>query len=150
MKSLIAHLKGYNLVAVDSCILIYFLEAHPVCGPASKTVMQMIEKGEVKGISSTVAFLEVMVGVYRAKPSHLADKYYALFREFPRLEWVELDFEIADLAAKIRAQYNVSTPDAIQLATARLSGADVLITNDRDLARVKGSRVLILDDYGKS
>jgi len=150
MNSLATHLKGYNLVAVDSCILIYFLEAHPVYGPASKTVMQMIEKGEVKGMSSAVAFLEVMVGVYRAKPSHLADKYYALLREFPRLEWVELDFEIADQAAQIRSQYNVSTPDAIQLATARLGGADALISNDRGLARVKGSKVLILDDYCKS
>jgi predicted nucleic acid-binding protein len=147
MNPLAGRLREYDLVAVDSCVLIYFLEAHPVYGPAGKTVMQMIEKGEVKGISSTVAFLEVMVGVYRAKSPHLADKYYALLREFPRLEWVELDFEIADLAAKIRAQYNISSPDAIQLATARLGGADVFLTNNRDLARVKESKVLILDDY---
>ncbi len=42
-----------------------------------------------------------------------------------------LNLLVADRAVSFRSRYNLKTPDAIQLATAKICGADYIITNDR-------------------
>jgi predicted nucleic acid-binding protein len=53
-----------------------------------------------------------------------------------------MDTETAVESARIRAAYRLKPADAIQVATAIRAGADVLVTHDRDLARVKGLRIV--------
>ncbi len=43
-------------------------------------------------------------------------------------------------------RYNLLTPDAIQVAVAQHSAADVFLTNDRGLKKVKAVKTLILDE----
>lgn len=45
-------------------------------------------------------------------------------------------------AARLRGQYGLKLPDAIQLASARAINADALVTDDRDIAEVRGLRIL--------
>ena len=45
--------------------------------------------------------------------------------------------DIADRAAQLRAEHGLGTPDAIHLATALECGAEVFVTNDRDLPAVQ-------------
>jgi predicted nucleic acid-binding protein len=52
---------------------------------------------------------------------------------------------IAVEAAQIRADYNLRTPDAIQLATALDARASAFLTNDAGLASVPGLRLIQLD-----
>ena len=55
---------------------------------------------------------------------------------------------IAEKGAEIRAQYQqVRTPDAIQIATAVLGGAEGFLTNDRKLAQVRLIPVIVLDEF---
>jgi predicted nucleic acid-binding protein len=49
-------------------------------------------------------------------------------------------------AALLRAAFGLSTPDAIQAATAMLGGADGFISNDAAFRCLKGFDVLVLDD----
>ena len=58
--------------------------------------------------------------------------------------------EIADQAAKLRAESNLKTPDAIQAATALASQATGLISNDPAFRRVKELEVLTFDDLLKA
>jgi predicted nucleic acid-binding protein len=46
----------------------------------------------------------------------------------------------------MRALHGLRTPDAIQLATATICGADYFLTNDRKLSRVPGIEVVIVAD----
>jgi predicted nucleic acid-binding protein len=59
---------------------------------------------------------------------------------------MSIDDAAADQAARLRAKYQLLTPDAIQLAMAVNAGFQVFLTNDRGLQRVTEIRVLILDD----
>lgn len=45
---------------------------------------------------------------------------------------------------ELRVNYNLKTPDAIQLATAMENNTDVFLTNDERLKRVKEIEVLTL------
>jgi predicted nucleic acid-binding protein len=68
-----------------------------------------------------------------------------LFRNFPHLSVVPVTDDIAERAAFLRAHYNLKTPDAIQVATALVSGSRAFLTNDENLASVKGIDILVLD-----
>ena len=74
------------------------------------------------------------------------NKFYALLSTYPGLQWVEVTLSIADLAARLRAEYNIKTPDAIQAATAMLSHATGFITNDPIFKRMEALEVLVLDE----
>jgi predicted nucleic acid-binding protein len=52
---------------------------------------------------------------------------------------------IAEEAARLRANYSLRTPDAIQLATAVRSGASSFLTNDSKLPSHTSLNVLILN-----
>ena len=72
--------------------------------------------------------------------------FYALLSTYPHLEWIAPTLEIADWGARLRADHNLSTTDAIQAATALAGGARAFISNDSTFRRVRGLDVLILDD----
>lgn len=57
-----------------------------------------------------------------------------------------LDQESAQQAAELRARYNITLPDALQIAAALNTDCEVLLTNDGSLERVKELRVLVLDE----
>ncbi|PXF57070.1 MAG: hypothetical protein C4B59_15900 [Candidatus Methanogaster sp.] len=57
-----------------------------------------------------------------------------------------LSCAIAEEAARLRARYNVRTPDAIQMATAIRAGASFFLTNDSHLPTIPELRVLVLDE----
>ena len=45
----------------------------------------------------------------------------------------------------MRAAYQLKTPDAVQLATAKEAGAAAFLTNDAALAAVPGLRLVVLE-----
>ena len=74
------------------------------------------------------------------------NKFYALLSTYPNLHWVELTLPVADAAARLRAEFNLKTPDAIQAASALALQATGFISNDPAFKRLKNLEVLILDD----
>jgi predicted nucleic acid-binding protein len=61
------------------------------------------------------------------------------------LEWIASNLKIADLAARIRAQHRLRTPDALEAATAAHAGATGFITNDPVFERIETFETLVLD-----
>jgi len=55
--------------------------------------------------------------------------------------------DIARETAKIRAEFAIKTPDAVQLATARVNGIDYFLTNDKGLKLFSPLRIMVLDDF---
>ncbi|WP_296621566.1 PIN domain-containing protein [Marivirga sp.] len=58
----------------------------------------------------------------------------------------DIDIEVSRRAANLRANYNIKTPDSIQIATAIEKNADFFFTNDKNLSRVNEIEVLTLED----
>ena len=89
---------------------------------------------------------EILVHPYRRSGENRAHDYYSLLVSYPNLAWIPADLRIADLAARLRADHRMRTPDAIQAATASIFGATGLVTNDRIFARVPDFETLVFDD----
>jgi predicted nucleic acid-binding protein len=90
---------------------------------------------------------EVLVPAYRIRDQKRLDNFYGFLSTYPNLEWLSVDIELADIAARIRAQHSLRTPDAIQAATAIQFGATLLITNDPIFKRITEFHTLVLDDF---
>jgi len=97
-------------------------------------------------VTSTVTLLELLVQPYRDRKEELAQKIFALTSTYPTIQWVLVTLTLADRAAELRARYRLSTPEAIQLATALGHKATRFYGNDRAFRRVKEIECVILDD----
>ena len=91
--------------------------------------------------------MEVLVHPLRNGNKKPANKYKAILLSSTGLVTYEISHAISERAALFRAKHGFSTPDAIQLATATHHKANYLLTNDPALKKVKGVKVLVLDDY---
>ena len=52
----------------------------------------------------------------------------------------------AQSAAELRARYNLSLPDALQVAIALELGCEAMLTNDKQLKRITDLRVIVLEE----
>ena len=144
MTSFLKGLKSQK-VGLDTMIFIYAFEEYPAYLPFLKNFFSVLEKGEIEAVTSTITITECLVHPYRKKDFALAAQYMVLFRNFPHLSVVPVTDDIAERATFLRAHYNLKTPDAIQVATALISGSRAFLTNDENLAPVKGIDILVLD-----
>lgn len=139
-------LGKHRLIGLDSDILIYFIEGNPAYLQHAQALFAAIESGRNRAVCATLSLLEVLVQPYRKKDDALVNQFYALLTTYPHLAWKELSPEVADLGARLRAGYNLKTPDAIMLATAIHAGAGGFVGNDGQLKRVTEIEVLLLDE----
>ena len=133
-------------IGLDTNVFIYFLEDHPRYGAWCASLFDLIERGHNSAVTSTVTLLELLVQPYRDQKEELAQKIFALTSTYPQIEWVPVTMSVADRAAELRARYRLSTPDAIQLATAIGHKATRFYGNDRGLRRVKEIECLLVDE----
>lgn len=133
-------------IGLDTNVFIYFLEDHPRYGAWCATLFELIERRQSVAVTSTVTLLELLVQPYRDEKDELAQKIFALTSTYPKLEWIPPTMNLADRAAELRARYRLSTPDAIQLATAIGYKAVRFYGNDRGLRRVKEIECLLIED----
>jgi predicted nucleic acid-binding protein len=148
MGGLREKLTGAGIVGLDTSIFIYHLEANPTYAPLTKTAFENMEKGRFEGVTSTITLMELTVLPWRMGHENVAREYEAILVNFPNLSIVDVDRDVARLAAKLRADYNVSPADALQVAASLQADAKTFLTNDKRLTGLQAIiEILILDDF---
>jgi predicted nucleic acid-binding protein len=122
------------------------VEHHPRYSHFCETLFDRIEAGKIQAATSTLTLLEVLVQPYRQNNEELVMKFYALLTSYPHLTWVSMTLNVADRAAKLRAEHRLKTPDSIQAASAISCGATGFICNDKIFRKVKEFESLIIND----
>jgi predicted nucleic acid-binding protein len=134
-----------TVVGLDTAPLIYFIEKHPTYLPLLLPFFEALDRGDIQVVTSTLTLTEVLVHPYRDGNRALAEQYFQTLLNARNLRTVPLSPAIAVEAARIRAAYQLKTPDAIQLATAKEGGATAFLTNDAGLAGIPGLRLVVLE-----
>lgn len=129
-------------VFLDTAPLIYFIEGHSTFQPILSRLFDLNDKGGFWFVTSSITLLEVLVKPLREGLIGVAEQYRSVLTAAPGIEICDLTSAIAEQAAKLRARYNLKTPDAIQLATAIKVGADYFLTNDIRLKIVSETTVV--------
>jgi predicted nucleic acid-binding protein len=138
-------LPASGLVGVDSQIVIYAVEPHPVYGPFLLPLWAAVQSGTLSVLASDLVLMEVLVGPLKASDGTRV----AAFEQFvvqPGFQIEPITQTILRRAADLRATSRLRTPDAIHAATALVIGCRMFLTNDRDFQKVRGLPVAILDD----
>ena len=113
-------------IYLDTCIVIYVVERHPLYSAAIEARMQAATKTTF--CYSPLVRLECLVMPYRTNDAALLALYEAFLNTQTQLA---LPPAIFDEAARLRALHKgLKTPDAIHLATALHYGCAEFWTND--------------------
>ena len=134
-------------IFIDTAAFIYFVERKPVYVDILRPVFNAIDAGELRAITTTITYSEVLVVPCRQKNRDLIAKYKMLLLETPNLTIVPFDLELAERTADIRAKHGLKTPDAIQWATAIRLGVKFFLTNDRSFKQFFEPQVLFIEDF---
>jgi len=96
-----------------------------------KTLLAAVDRGEVTLVESTAMLAEVQPEHTRDTSLHaLAREAVRTLLEAPGTELVDVSPVVARKAGDLRVKHNMSTWDAVHLATAILAKVDVLIVRD--------------------
>jgi predicted nucleic acid-binding protein len=139
-------LRSRSSVALDASVFIYQLDVNPTYFPLTDAVFAWLEKRENSAVTSTLSMTELLVPAYRTGDQRLMKTYYGLLRTYPNLTWIAPEVDLAAMAARLRADYRLKTPDAIQAATAVHARTSAFITNDPVFQRVTELDVLVLGE----
>jgi predicted nucleic acid-binding protein len=139
----IAGLMG-KTVYLDTAPLIYFIEGNNQFHSKLLPLFTANAANELGFITSTITLLEVLVKPLGDGDLLIAQQYRDILTNSPTLQLISIGPAISEEAARLRAQYNLRTPDSIQLAAAKIGNADIFLTNNADLKRVAGPQIVTL------
>ena len=105
-----------------------------------------IDEGDFSFITSTVTLLEVLVKPLKDNRQDIVNQYTDILTSAKGIDIFDINIAVSKEAAKLRAKYSLRTPDAIQLSTAIIFGADFFLTNDIRLKLVSEVKVLVLSE----
>ena len=130
----------------DASALIYLIEgAEPFAAKVCKELAVAAKKHPDLGAAvSRLSWLECRVGPMKDNDNATLAAFDAFFARTD-LVWVELTKDVVELAAAIRVQTGLKTPDALQAASClQLGGEHLLLTGDSAFRRVVGLNVKLL------
>jgi predicted nucleic acid-binding protein len=121
---------------IDTSVCIAFHSAGEAAHPAARHLIRRIEDDDdpLVGYLSVITAAEMLVRPLRTGSTD-SQIMHRFLRQIPNLHIVEVDFEIAQQAANVRALTRLMLPDALIVGTALLSGCEAIVTNDREWAR---------------
>ena len=111
-----------------------------------KKFFEKCVKENIQVVTSAVTIEEYLVFPYSSGKMEFADNFKR-FIEYMNIMVVDIDSNIAEQGAKIRGKYkNFKAMDALQIATAIVSGCDMFFTNDKQLRQEKELPCMTMDD----
>lgn len=124
-------MNGYKRIFLDTSPIVYYLECNEVFYAKVKNFWKEHEYSDY--VTSAVTVTEYLTYPYQKRNEKQINAFY-IFVDGMDIEIREIDKVIAEKAAQIRAEYTAfKTMDALQLASACLSGCDLFLTNDKQL-----------------
>jgi predicted nucleic acid-binding protein len=133
-----------KVVYLDTAPLIYFIEGNSIYQSFLASLFDFNDKGGFTFITSTLTLLEVLVKPLREGQTAIANQYRDILSNAKGIEIIDVTTAIAEHAARLRAQYNLRTPDAIHLATSLEVKADYFLTNDNRLKLVNEMAIVMV------
>lgn len=130
IESLEVAIPAGDRVLLDTTTLAAYLDTteavHPI---AQHVVEEFVGNGRNEAVISMITVMELLVRPMRATPpGH--HTVMAFIRNQPNLAAVEVDLQIAQDAAFLRAAHRFSPPDALVVGTGLAAQVGHLVTND--------------------
>lgn len=139
---------GKTLLLDTNCFIYYF-EDNPYYSNKLEKIFTDIQDGNNQAIMSILSFMEVLVKPKIDNNIFIENRYKLMLTNYPNLSIIDVGYNVADVASRLRASYKIKTPDAIIIATGIAMNVDYFITNDmrlREVCSKEGIEVIIIED----
>ena len=124
----------------DTAIFIYALEEKDP--NARSLIYERMKQGKVG--TSVITLMEYAVGCIKHNKQEDLNKFNSFLKDF-MFEIKNIDVEVSIEAAKIRAEYPSFKPmDSLQIASAKVAGADTFCTNDKQLLQYENESIKVI------
>jgi predicted nucleic acid-binding protein len=123
--------ERHRRVALDANVFVYLFESTGPLAEAASAVVNAVSARRIVGIVSSVALTEVIVRPALLGHDTMGERYVDAIQSIENLHIVPATVEIAVEAGFVRARTGLTLAEAVHVATARVAGASVLVTNDR-------------------
>lgn len=131
-------------IFIDTAPIIYYLQNSELYYENMKTFWK--EYDECDFVTSTITVTEYLTYPYRQGDMELINSFDAFIDDMD-IQVRDIDVRIAKKAAQIRAEYKFfKSMDALQLATACITGCDLFLTNDKQLRQFREIKCVIVDE----
>ncbi len=120
---------GASLLIDTSVVLAYLTGTELTSPDATELFDSFIANGRNPAALSTVTVQEILVRPFRRGSAAVATAE-GFLRHFAEIRIVDVSYEIAREAARIRSVTELRTPDALIIATAVVTEVEVVVTND--------------------
>ena len=144
--SLTEQLKSSRQIFLDTAPVIYFVENHPSYAPIMQPIFNRLDNGDLIAVISPITLAECLVLPYKLNKPDITKIFTELLVNSQSVLFAPLDEIIADLAAELRARYNLALADAFQIAVAIHTHCDAFLTNDGELRRVTEIPVFVISE----
>jgi predicted nucleic acid-binding protein len=140
-------IEKHKTIGLDTAPFIYYIEDIAPYADLLDPVFSLLEKHDLRAVTSTVTFAEILTKPFTDKNFSLADEIKFTLKSFSSLSVASIDEKLAEAAALIRARHAIRLPDALQIAAAIQGEATLFITNDKRLKKVHGVEAVVLSDF---
>jgi predicted nucleic acid-binding protein len=137
---------GITRLFLDTAPVIYYIEKEPQRFIIAKAIFNRVDTGQLMAVTSPITLAECLVLPYRLGRKDWQQDFAELIINGSNTLFVSTTDTIAQQAAELRAKYNLTLTDAIQIATGIDARCEAFLTNDMQLKRVAEIRVLVLDE----
>ena len=127
------------MLYLDANVFVYAAINTQKFGEKARSLLQKIQRGEEKAETSALTFDEVFWAVKKHNLELAFEACQALLN-FPNLEIIPADRELASSALQLIKECRLGPRDAIHAATAIAEKADCIVSTDADFDGVKGLR----------
>lgn len=138
--------EGDSLIGIDTSPFIYFVERNLKYLAVMREIFRRITEGQFGACTSVMTLAEVLVVPFKHQNPKLANEYKNLLFNGINFKIYAINSQIAETAARLRANHNLRTPDALQIATALENNCQAFLCNDRGLRRVTDLKIILLDE----
>lgn len=131
-------------IFLDTSPIVYYLENNERYYGNMKKFWKDYENYDY--ITSALTITEYLTYPYQNKDLKQINSFYA-FIDGMDIAIKSIDNIIAEKAAQIRAEYKFfKTMDALQIATACVTGCDLFLTNDKQLKQFKEIQCIMIEE----
>ncbi len=135
---------GVKRLFLDTAPVVYFVEANKRYLPIVEPIFGQLDAGSWQAVTSPITLSECLVIPYRLQDHRLQALFIQLLVK--GAQFTVIDEQCASSAAELRSRYNLTLPDAFQVAVALATDCQAFLTNDKTLKRIASIRVLVLDE----
>ena len=137
-------MTDFKRVFFDTALFIYYLEDDGVFYEKAEKIFTDNRNADL--VTSTVTVGEYLTGAFKNSDEQNASDFKNTVKDYG-IEVVPISWDIAEEAARIRARFKgFKMMDSLQLATAKVSGCDLFVSNDKQLKQYGDVEVLVVDE----